>query len=89
MKEKWNKLSSSDKGMLLARIVISAAIIVLASLQLWGIRENAIHLNAPLMGVVLLLQSIQDWKQHRAAAGFSLCAAAFVFACAMVVWFVK
>ena len=41
------------------------------------------------IGVVLLIQSIQEWKQHRGIAVFGLCAALFIFGCAIVVWFVR
>lgn len=49
---------------------------------------GAINLTAPLMGIVLLIQSVQEWKQQRSVAIFGLCAALFIFGCAIVVWFV-
>lgn len=89
MKTNWNEKPAADKAMLIFRIVASIAIVVLALLQLFGVWEQAINLTAPLMCVVLLLQSIQEWKQHRGVAIFSLCAAVFLFVCAVVVWFMK
>lgn len=88
MKTKWNELSSADKAMLIVRIVVSVAVIILASLQLLGIWDKAINLTAPMIAVVLILQSVQEWKTNRPAAIFGLFATLFIFACAVIVWFV-
>ena len=87
MKERWNELPPTDKFMLVVRIVASFLVVVFAALQLLGVWDKAINLAAPLMGIVLLIQSIQEWKQHRSVAIFGLCAALFIFGCAIVVWF--
>ena len=73
--------------MLVVRVVASFLLVVLAALQLLGVRDKAINLAAPLMGIVLLIQSAQEWKPQRGVAIFGLCAALFVFGCAIVVWF--
>lgn len=89
MQTKWNEMRTADKVMIAVRMIASVGVIVLASLQLFGVWEQAINVTTPLMGVVLLVQSIQEWKQRRGAAIFSLCAALFVFACAIAVWFAR
>ena len=89
MKIRWNEMTVSAKAMIIVRIVASIGVIVLATLQLLGIWDKAINLAAPLIGVVLLIQSIQEWKQHRGVAIFGLCAALFIFVCTIVVWFVR
>lgn len=89
MKTKWNEMDTAGKGMLIVRMITSIVVVVLASLQLFGVWDQAINLAAPLIGVVLLIQSIQEWKSHRSIAIFGLCAALFIFICAIVVWFVK
>ena len=81
MKSKWNSKTPGEKALLLFRIVISAAIVVFALLQLF--------IAVPLMGVNSLLISVQEWKQSRISAIVSLCVAVFVFACTAVVWFAK
>ena len=86
MKSKWKEMTTAGKIMLTFRITASICVVVLAVLQLFGVWENAINLSAPLMGVVLLIQSIQEWKQQRGAAIFGLCAALFIFGCAIAVW---
>lgn len=85
--KKWEKLSRSVKLMLIIRVAASILVVVLAALQLLGVWDKAINLSAPLVGVVLLTQSIQERKQHRGIAIFGLCAALFIFGCAIVVWF--
>jgi len=87
MKRKWRELPPADKFMLVIRLVASVLVILFAALQLLGVWDKAINLAAPLMGIVLLIQSIQEWKQHRSVAIFGLCAALFIFGCAIAVWF--
>lgn len=89
MKTNLKEKSTVDKIMLILRIITSIVVVVFASLQLFGVWEQAINFAAPLMGVILLIQSIQEWKQHRGVAGFSLSAAVFIFGCSIVVWFAK
>ena len=85
MKRKWRDLPQVDKSMLIVRIVTSVLVVVFAALQLLGVCEKAINLAAPLMGIVLVIQSVQEWKQHRGVAIFGLCAALFIFGCSIVV----
>lgn len=87
MKRKWRDLSQADKFMLIVRVVASIIVVFFAALQLLGVWDKAINLAAPLMGIVLLLQSVQEWKKQRRVAIFGLCAALFIFGCAIVVWF--
>lgn len=89
MKIRWNEMTVSTKFMIIVRIVASIGVLVFATLQLLGVWDKAINLAAPLIGVVLLIQSIQEWKQHRGIAVFGLCAALFIFGCTIVVWFVR
>ena len=87
MKRKWRDLSQVDKFMLSVRMVASILVVIFAALQLLGVWDKAINLAAPLMGTVLLIQSVQEWKKQRGVAIFGLCAALFIFGCAIVVWF--
>ena len=73
--------------MLIVRVVASIIVVFCAALQLLGVWDKAINLAAPLMGIVLLLQAVQEWKKQRGVAIFGLCAALFIFGCAIVVWF--
>ena len=87
MKKKSNEISVSSKIMLIVRIIASICVVVFATLQFFGVWDKAINLSAPLMGIVLLIQSVQEWKQQRGVAIFGLCAALFIFGCAIVVCF--
>ena len=87
MKRKWRELPQTDKFMIIVRVVISILVVVFAVLQLFGVWDKAINLAAPLMGIVLLIQSVQEWKKQRGVAIFGLCAALFIFGCTIVVWF--
>ena len=87
MKRKWRDLSQADKFMLIVRVVASFLVVIFAALQLMGVWDKAINVAAPLMGIALLFQSVQEWKKQRGVAIFGLCAALFIFGCAIVVWF--
>ena len=80
-------MPAADKFMLIVRIVASILVVAFAALQLLGVWDKAINLAAPLMGIVLLIQSVQEWKKQRGVAIFGLCAALFIFGCAIIVWF--
>ena len=87
MKRKWRDLSQADKFMLIVRVVASFLVVIFAALQLMGVWDKAINLAAPLMGIVMLVQSVLEWKKQRGIAIFGLCAALFIFGCTIMVWF--
>lgn len=87
MKRNWKELSNAEKLMLTVRIAASILVVIFAALQLLGVWDKAINLATLLMGTVLLIQSVQEWKKQRGVAIFGLCAALFIFGCAIVVWF--
>ena len=70
MKRNWKELSNAEKLMLIVRIAASILVVVFAALQLLGVWDKAINLAAPLMGTVLLIQSVQEWKKQRGVAIF-------------------
>lgn len=85
MKERWNRLSNSDRIISVLFVVLSVAVCLLAALQLFDIREESINAYEPLISVVLLLQAIYHWKKNRSVAAISLCATGFIFVCAAVI----
>ena len=87
MKRKWRELSQSDKFMLVVRVAMSILVVLFAALQLLGVWDKAINVAVPLMGIALLFQSVQESKKQRGVAIFGLCAALFIFGCAIVAWF--
>ncbi len=76
-----------SKAIKVAMIVSSIAVIVLATVQLLGFWDNAIMVFEPLMGLNLLLQTVQYWNKSRKTAIFSLCAAIFIFIVAIYILF--
>ena len=85
MKSRWSNMTTRDRIINVLIIVLSVAVIVLAALQLLGIWEDAINVYEPLIGVVLLLQAKLFWKKNRKIAVIQLCAAGFIFTCAIVI----
>ena len=89
MKTKWKEAPLSHKIMTVLSIVTSLAVVTLAILQIFEIWTQAINLCIPLMGVNLLCGAYTQWNTNRKTAYFSLGCAAFIFICAIVVFFVK
>ena len=69
------------------RTVLSVLIAVFAFLQLIGVWRNAVFVFEPMLGVVLLLQAVQEWKRNRSLGIVSLCASALLFSVAGLVLF--
>ena len=89
MKTKWKDAPLIHKIVTVVSIIVALAVIVLAILQMFDIWTQAINLCVPLMGVNLLCQTYIQWNTSRKTAYFSLGCAVFVFACAIVVFFLK
>ena len=89
MKTKWKATPLSHKIITVFSVIVSLAVVTLAILQMFDIWTQAINLCIPLMGVNLLCQTYTQWNTSRKTAYFSLGCAAFVFACAIAVFFIK
>lgn len=85
-RKKWSEMTAASKVILLLRIIISILVVIMATLQLTGTWDHALNYAIPLVGVVLFLQSIMEWKTNRIAAITGLVCAAFVWACTVAVW---
>ncbi len=70
-------------------ILTSLSVVVLAVLQIFDIWNRAINVFMPLMGVTMLCQAYMQWNNSRKVAYFSIGTAAFIFICAIVVFFLK
>ena len=89
MKTKWKDTPPLHKVITVFSVIVSLAVVTLAVLQIFDIWTQAINLCVPLMGVNLLCQTYMQWNTSRKTAYFSLGCAAFVFACAIAVFFIK
>jgi len=86
-KEIWKTKTKNEKILFITRLVASIIVIVFALLQLLKIWNKAIYVSAPLMGIVLLIQSTQEWKTSKSVAIVGLISSMFIFICTIVALF--
>ena len=87
MKTNWKNAPLLQKVVTIISIIASLSVVVLAALQIFDIWEQAINVYMPLMGVTMLCQSYMQWNISRKVAYFSIGTAAFIFICAIIVFF--
>lgn len=68
-----------EKVLFIVSSICSISIIILVCMQFLGGWENATNLYQPLLGVLMLIQTIQNWKKSKVVAIMSLCATIFIF----------
>jgi len=88
-KQVWAQLPIKEKVLMVLITTFSLIVIVLAMTQVLGLWNDATYVYVPLMGVVMVLQAIQNWKRNRVVSIFSLVAALFVFAVTFWVVFLR
>lgn len=86
MKASWKDTPLAHRIVCALSIIVGAAVILLAILQIFDIWTQAVNLCVPLMGVNLLCQTYIQWNTSRKSAYVSLCCAILVFACAIAVF---
>ncbi len=83
----WHKKTLSLKILTVTGCIIAIAVIILSLIQIFNIWDKAINIFEPLLGVLMLLQTIENWKDNRPAAYFSLFVAIFIFVVAVIILF--
>lgn len=83
----WNKKTIPFKILTIFGLIISVTIIVLALMQIFNIWDKAINVFEPLLGVLMIIQTIENWKTNRLIAYFSLFVAIFIFLVAIIILF--
>ena len=83
----WNEKTIPFKILTIFGLIISVTIIALALMQIFNIWDKAINVFEPLLGVLMLIQAIENWKTNRATAYFSLFIAIFIFLIAIIILF--
>lgn len=78
IKDIWSQKQTHEKALSIIGIICSLSIIVLAGMQILGIWKAAINVLEPLLGVLMFIQAIQNWKKNKVVAIFSLCGAIFI-----------
>lgn len=89
MRSVWNGKQANEKVLYVLSGICSIIIIILASMQILGIWKNAADIFEPVLGVLMLIQAIQNWRKNKKVAIFSLCVAIFIFICAIIIFFIR
>ena len=83
----WNKKTIPFKILTIFGLIISVTIVVLALMQIFNVWDKAINVFEPLLGVLMIIQTIENWKTNRLTAYFSLFVAIFIFIVAIIILF--
>lgn len=83
----WNKKATFSKILTILGLIISITVIVLALMQIFNVWDKAINVFEPLLGVLMLIQAIENWKTNRSTAYFSLFVAIFMFIVSIIILF--
>ena len=75
----WKNQSLAKKILTILQVITSIAIIVLSILQIANIDKKAINIFEPLLGVLILLQALDQWNKNRKYACFLLVLSALIF----------
>lgn len=74
----WSQKQTNDKVLSVISMICSISIIILACMQILGVWKTAINVFEPLLGVLMLIQAIQNWKKNKDVAKVSLFAAILI-----------
>lgn len=83
----WNKKTVPFKILTIVGLFISVTIIVLSFIQIFNVWDKAINVFEPLLGVLMIIQAIENWKANKSIAYFSLFVAIFIFIVAIIILF--
>lgn len=83
----WNKRTLQLKALTIIGAVISIAVIILSLMQIFNVWDEAINIFEPLLGALMIIQAIENWKTNRSTAYFSLFVAIFIFIVAIIILF--
>ena len=75
----WNKKQTDEKVLSIIGTTCAISIIILASIQILGIWNAAINIVEPLLGVLMLIQTIQNWNKNKTTAILSLLTTILIF----------
>ena len=81
--EGWKGMNKVEKVMCVLAILCSTCIIIMAVLHFAGITEIPEYVSHILLGILMLLQTVSNWKKDRPVAVLSMCAAVIVFVAAV------
>ena len=85
----WSQNQTDKRILNTISSICSISIIILVFMQILGVWKTAINAFEPLLGVIMLIQAIQNWKKNRVVAIISLCAAILTFLVAIIIFAIK
>ncbi|MDU5105738.1 hypothetical protein [Clostridium sp.] len=85
----WNQKQTDEKVLSIIGIICSMSILILGGMQILGIWKNAINVFEPLLGVLMLIQAIQNWKKNKVATIFSLCASMLILLFSILIFVIR
>ena len=89
MKSQWKDKSLLHKIVAIISIIACLSVIVLSTLQIFDIWNEANNITIPMMGVILICQAYLQWNTSRKAAYFSIGASVIVFICTIIVFCIR
>ncbi|GAA0127488.1 hypothetical protein UT300019_33930 [Clostridium sp. CTA-19] len=72
---KVSEKQTDEKVLSVISSICSISIIIFVCTQILGVWKTEVDLIVPLLGVLMLIQTIQNWKKNKEVAKGSLCAA--------------
>lgn len=80
-KENWKKKSKKYKALTIARIILSLLVLIFSTIGLVGFMDIAVsnNISIPLIGIIMTLSGIENFKSNKLIAYFSFGVALFIF----------
>lgn len=85
----WSQKQTDEKVLYVISSICSISIIILACMQILGIWKTAANVFEPLVGVLMLIQTIQNWKKNKAVAKVSLFAAILILVYSIFIFVIR
>lgn len=86
---KWKEKSTVEKSLTMLGLILAISIIILSTLSFLESGRGLIKVTELLLGLMMLVQTLQLWKYNKFAARFSLVVALFSFGVAIVLFFFR
>jgi uncharacterized membrane protein YqgA involved in biofilm formation len=85
----WSQKQTDEKVLSVISSICSISIIILACMQILGVWKTAINVFEPLLGVLMLIQAIQNWNKNKVVAIVSLCAAILILGFSIFIFVIR
>ena len=69
---RWSQKQTDEKVLYVISSICSISIIILIGMQILGVWKTATNACYPLVGVLMLIQTIQNWKKNKEVDKLSL-----------------